>query len=77
MTVLQNKAINLIDNLNDDNIELLISLINKYMYKSNNNKVINKTTKYEIGKYDGYDWCSPEYDFDEQNEDIAKMFGAL
>ena len=38
---------------------------------------VQKPKKRIIGIVEGIELCDPEYDFDEYNEDIAKMFGVV
>ena len=37
----------------------------------------SKTKKRIIGIAEGIELCNPEYDFDEYNDEIAKMFGVI
>ena len=78
MSTLQKQAIGLLDGLSDDNLEFLINLITKFMIPESTEKIEMKSgSKYKIGIFKGKKWCAPDYDLDEDNEEIEKLFEGL
>lgn len=51
-------------------------LTSEMLHESENNHV-PITKNRIIGIAEGIELCNPEYDFDEYNDDIAKMFGVV
>ena len=78
MSALQKQAIGLLSELSDDELEFIIQMITKFMSPA---AAADKETaeghKYKLGMFQGLEWCSPDYDLDEDNGEIAKLFEGI
>ena len=80
MSILQRKVIQSLDGLSDDNLSFLLEMIQRFMKSSEkkenvNELAINKKIVRRIGSLEGQDLIDADYDIDECNDEIAKMFG--
>ncbi len=76
MSVLQDQVIQKVSGLSEDNLQFLLELIDRFMQpevKENKNMVVTK----RIGIARGQNLYDDDYDFDEMNPEIAKMFGVM
>ncbi len=81
MSILQREVIQSLDGLSDDNLSFLLEMIQRFMKSSDkkeenvNELAINKKIVRRIGSLEGQDLIDADYDIDECNDEIAKMFG--
>ena len=76
MSVLQEQVVKKISGLSEDNLQFLLEMIDRFMkpeVKENKDMVITK----RIGIARGQNLYDDDYDFDEMNPEIAKMFGVM
>ena len=76
MSVLQEQVVQHISGLSEDNLQFLLEMIDRFMQpevKENKDMVITK----RIGIARGQNLYDDDYDFDEMNPEIAKMFGVM
>lgn len=76
MSVLQEQVVQKISGLSEDNLQFLLEMIDRFMQpevKENKDIVITK----RIGIARGQNLYDDDYDFDEMNPEIAKMFGVM
>ncbi len=76
MSVLQDQVLQKVKGLSEDNLQFLLEMIDRFMQpevKENKNMVITK----RIGIARGQNLYDDDYDFDEMNPEIAKMFGVV
>ena len=76
MSVLQEQVIQKISGLSEDDLQFLLEMIDRFMQpevKENKDMVITK----RIGIARGQNLYDDDYDFDEMNPEIAKMFGVM
>ena len=74
MSVLQQEVVDKVTKLSDDNLQFILEMINRFMQPEEQDE--KEVDFKRIGVAKGqklYD----DYDFDEMNEDIAKMFGVM
>ena len=75
MTMLQQQTIQIIDDMPDDKLQTLIDLM-KMLIKSDHDADSDKdAVSKRIGAAVNRDMYDPDYDIDEYNTEIAKMFG--
>lgn len=76
MSVLQDRVVQKISGLSEDNLQFLLEMIDRFMQpevKENKDMVNTK----RIGIARGQNLYDDDYDFDELNPEIAKMFGVI
>ena len=76
MSALQEQIVQKISGLSEDNLQFLLEMIDRFMQpeiKEKNDMVITK----RIGIAKGENLYDDDYDFDEMNPEIAKMFGVM
>lgn len=76
MSALQEQVVQKISNLSEDNLQFLLEMIERFMQpkvKEEKEKAVSK----RIGIVRGQDLYDDDYDFDEMNPEIAKMFGEI
>lgn len=76
MSVLQEQIVKKIGGLSDDNLQFLLEMIERYMQTDAGEKNDMVVTE-RIGIARGQDLYDDDYDFDEMNPEIAKMFGVM
>lgn len=76
MLTLQEQLVQKVNGLSEDNLRFLLDMIERFMQP---NTFGGKTTVIEsrVGIAKGQDLYDDEYDFDEMNPKIAKMFGVM
>ena len=74
MMTLQEQIVQKVGNLSEDNLRFLLDMIERFMQPDTMRK---KATVIEnrVGIAKGQDLYDDEYDFDEMNPEIEKMFG--
>lgn len=78
MSALQSQVIQSLNGLSDDNLQFILDMIQKFMKPANVEKATNnKANIRKIGIFEHEDLYDEDYDFDECNEEIAKMFGEI
>ena len=81
MSILQKQVIQSLDGLSDDNLQFLLDMILRFIKPDkieedhNDKLVIIKDNIHRIGSLEGQDLIDADYDIDECNDEIAKMFG--
>ena len=76
MSVLQDQVVQKVSGLSEDNLQFLLEMIDRFMQpevKENKDMVNTK----RIGIARGQNLYDDDYDFDELNPEIAKMFGVM
>ena len=73
MTMLQQQAIQIIDDIPDDRLQTLIDLMKMIA----TNPASEKEHSMRIGLAKDMDLYNPDYDLDEYNPEIARLFGAV
>lgn len=76
MSVLQEQVIQKISDLSEDNLKFLLEMIERFMQPEAIEKKEQVVSK-RIGIAKGQDLYDDDYDFDEMNPEIAKMFGVI
>ena len=76
MSVLQEQVVQKISGLSEDNLQFLLEMIDRFMQPEVKEKKDMVITK-RIGIARGQNLYDDDYDFDEMNPEIAKMFGVL
>ena len=76
MTMLQQQAIKIIDDMPDDKLKTLIDLMKMLLYPTEGYKTEEILSR-RIGVAKDQDLYDRDYDIDEYNPEIAKMFGAV
>ena len=74
MLTLQEQVLQRVDDLSEDNLRFLLDMIERFMLPEKKKKKASATSN-RIGIARGQDLYDDEYDFDEMNSEIAKMFG--
>lgn len=83
MSILQRQVIQSLNGLSDDNLRFLLKMIQRFMIPSENKGenvgklVMNKNIVRRIGSLEGQDLIDADYDIDECNDEIAKLFGVF
>ncbi|MCM1327007.1 MAG: hypothetical protein NC094_09395 [Bacteroidales bacterium] len=76
MSVLQEQIVQKISGLSEDNLQFLLEMINRFMQPETEEKKNIAITE-RIGIAKGQNLYDDNYDFDEMNPEIAKMFGVM
>lgn len=79
MSTLQLEISKSLEGISEDNLRFLLEMINKYMRPQNitTEEAAISPNNMRIGALKGRKIFAPGYDFDEDNEEIAKMFGEI
>lgn len=79
MSALQLEVSKSLEGLSEENLKFLLEMINKYMKPdtSLNDDTTAVSSDRRIGVLKNKCIFAPGYDFDEDNEEIAKLFGEL
>lgn len=78
MSTLQSQVIQSLNGLSDDNLQFILDMIQRFMQPSKAENISNDTvttSTRKIGIFEHEDLYDKDYDIDESNEEIAKMFG--
>ncbi len=76
MSALQEQVVQKINGLSEENLKFLLEIIERFMKPEATEKRDVVITK-RIGIARGQDLYDDDYDFDEMNPEIAKMFGVV
>jgi len=76
MSVLQEQVVQKISGLSEDNLQFLLEMIDRFMQPEVKEKKDMVITK-RIGIARGQNLYDDDYDFDEMNPEIAKIFGMM
>lgn len=71
---LQEQVVQKVNKLSEDNLEFLLEMINRFMQPETTEK---GTITKRVGIAKGQDLYDDDYDFDEMNPEIEKMFGGM
>ncbi|MCM1046597.1 MAG: hypothetical protein NC417_13920 [Candidatus Gastranaerophilales bacterium] len=79
MSALQLEVSKSLEGLSEENLRFLLEMINKYMKPAShlNDDITAVSSNRRIGVLKGKRIFTPGYDFDEDNEEIAKLFGEI
>lgn len=76
MSVLQEQIVQKISGLSEDNLQFLLEMIERFMQPEvRENKDMTKMQRIGIAR--GQNLYDDDYDFDEMNPEIARMFGVM
>lgn len=76
MSALQEQIVQKINGLSEENLQFLLEMIERFMQPEITEKK-EEIISSRIGIAKGQDLYDDEYDFDEMNSEIAKMFGVI
>jgi len=76
MSALQEQLVQKINGLSEDNLQFLLEMIERFMQPEPGEKK-NTTVAKRIGIARGKNLYDDDYDFDEMNVEIARMFGVM
>lgn len=76
MSVLQDQIVQKISGLSEENLQFLLEMIDRFMQPETKEKKDMAITK-SIGIAKGQNLYDDDYDFDEMNPEIAKIFGVM
>lgn len=76
MSALQEQIVQKIGGLSEDNLQFLLEMIDRFMKPEKVEKA-NAITSKRIGIAKGQNLYEDDYDLDEMNSEIAKMFGGM
>lgn len=76
MLTLQERVVQKINGLSEDNLQFLLEMINRFMQPDSGEKEMNVVSK-RIGIAKGQNLYDDDYDFDEMNPEIAELFGEV
>lgn len=76
MSALQEQIVQKINGLSEENLQFLLEMIERFMQPKITEKK-EEIISSRIGIAKGQDLYDDEYDFDEMNSEIAKMFGVI
>ncbi len=76
MSILQEQVVQKISTLSEENLQFLLEMIDRFMQPEVEEKKDMVITK-RIGIARGQNLYDDDYDFDEMNPEIAKMFGVM
>lgn len=77
MSTLQTQVVKSLEGLSDENLKFLLDLINRFMKPETDvdTHVQENKSFRPIGMYKHEQFCADGYDIDEDNDEIARMFG--
>lgn len=76
MLTLQEKVVQKVNGLSEDNLQFLLDMIERFMQPGSVEEKTHMTSN-RIGIAKGQDLYDDDYDFDEMNPEIEKMFGGI
>lgn len=76
MLTLQEQVVQKINGLSEDNLQFLLEMIERFMQPHSKEKEAGVASK-RIGIAKGQDLYDDDYDFDEMNPEIEKLFGGI
>ena len=76
MLSLKEQVVQKVSGLSEDNLQLILEMIDRFMQSDSMEKRTDVISK-RIGIAKGQDLYDDNYDFDEMNPEIEKMFGGM
>lgn len=76
MLTLKEQVVQKVNGLSEDNLQFILEMINRFMQSDPTEKRAVPVSK-RIGIAKGQDLYEDDYDFDEMNPEIAKLFGGM
>ena len=76
MLTLKEQVVQKVNGLSEDNLQFILEMINRFMQSDSTEKRAMLVSK-RIGIAKGQDLYEDDYDFDEMNPEIAKLFGGM
>lgn len=79
MTALQNQVSKSLEGLSEEDLRFLLDMINRFMKPavSDNEQTQEQKISRPLGMYRNEQFYADGYDIDEDNEEIARMFGVI
>ena len=79
MSTLQTQVTKSLEGLSDENLKFLLELINRFMKPATDvdAQVQENKSSRPLGMYKHEQFCADGYDIDEDNDEIARMFGVI
>ncbi|MCI8854141.1 MAG: hypothetical protein HFI31_06310 [Lachnospiraceae bacterium] len=74
MSTLQSQVIQSLNGLSDDNLRFLLDMIQRFMRPADSASVLPEKKRRRIGSLEGLNLIDADYDIDECNDEIARMF---
>lgn len=76
MLTLKEQVVQKVNGLSEDNLQFILEMINRFMQSDSTEKRAALVSK-RIGLAKGQSLYEDDYDFDEMNPEIAKLFGGM
>ena len=76
MLTLKEQVVQKVNGLSEDNLQFILEMINRFMQSDSTEKRAALVSK-RIGLAKGQNLYEDDYDFDEMNPEIAKLFGGM
>lgn len=76
MLTLKEQVVQKVNGLSEDNLQVILEMINRFMQSDSTEKRAALVSK-RIGLAKGQNLYEDDYDFDEMNPEIAKLFGGM
>ena len=76
MLTLKEQVVQKVNGLSEDNLQFILEMINRFMQSDSTEKRAALVSK-RIGLAKGQNLYEDDYDFDEMNSEIAKLFGGM
>ena len=76
MLTLKEQVVQKVNGLSEDNLQFILEMINRFMQSDSAERREAQVSK-RIGIAKGEDLYEDDYDFDEMNPEIAKLFGGM
>lgn len=76
MSTLQVQVMESLNGLSDENLSFLLVLIDKYMKPQKESTTFSQNASggIKIGMFKGEKFIADDYDFDQDNDEVAKLF---
>ncbi|MBD5521647.1 MAG: hypothetical protein HDR03_10625 [Lachnospiraceae bacterium] len=76
MLTLKEQVVQKVNGLSEDNLQFILEMINRFMQSDSTEKGAALVSK-RIGLAKGQNLYEDDYDFDEMNPEIARLFGGM
>ena len=76
MLTLKEQVVQKVNGLSEDNLQFILDMINRFMQSDSTEKKAALVSK-RIGLAKGQNLYEDDYDFDEMNPEIARLFGGM
>ncbi len=80
MSELQKQVMAIIEEMSEEDLKVLVNFMQIFIQPQNKPSTVahsTKKTSKRIGISEGEELCAPDYNIDEYNGEITKMFGAI